>query len=75
MRRGGAMTALFRLDIMELLDNRRERGESNLQESLTHQSGKSLRSGCSRNRLLRKRRIAILPVSAMQSWWRQYELL
>ena len=52
----GAVTALFRLDIMVLLGNRRERGASNLQESLTHcLSGISSRSGRSRNHLLRKR--------------------
>ena len=54
MRRGGAMTALMGLDIMVLLDNRRERDDSNLQECLTHQTGKSLRSGRSKNRLWRK---------------------
>ena len=54
MRRGGAMTALIGLDIMELLDNRRERGASIPTESLTYQSGKSLRSGRSRSRQWRK---------------------
>ena len=58
----GAVTALFRLDIMVLLDSRRERDDSNFQEYLTHQARKSLRSGHSKNHLLRKRLRAIRPV-------------
>ena len=75
MRRGGAMTALIGLDIMDLRDSRRERGDSIPMGSLNHQTGKSLRSGRSKNRQWRIRRIANFSVRPLQSWWQKHELL
>ena len=63
------------LPASRLLDSLRERGESNLQGSLMHQSRKSLRSGHSRNHLLRKRLRANREVRSLLSWWQIYELL